>query len=240
MVKMQRGGKTVQRWELVEFQGERPMLALNGDEGSKFFAAVWFIAGCIRARVGWMRDGGHKRWRDFQLAVDRMGWRPHLQEALLVMNLPFGPWLSEIWLTQIKEALATYAEESGAGGVLLQLFYEHIAMDLGMHRNVAVGTRGHRQLVLRMVIGARCFSSRGFKVAMRSFFIWVESAWEELLPFWHTLMFVLVFIGIRLGHYFKGWVISVPVGSFVVVTEFAQPIAGDTGDIDQSISMIRK
>ena len=158
----------------------------------------------------------------------------------MVMNLPFGPWLSEIWFAQIKEALVTYAHESGADGVLFQLFYEHLAKDFGMHRDVDFWTRAHRRHVYGMVIGAKCFSSKGFKVAMRYFFAWVDAAYEELLPFWHTLMFILVFIGIRLGHYLKGCVIPVPGGSTVMVTEFAQPIAGDMADMDQKISVLRK
>ena len=64
------------KWEIQPFAGEVPMLGLCGDEGSNCFASVWFLLGPnCRARLGWMRDGGHRRWRDWQLPCDKLGWR---------------------------------------------------------------------------------------------------------------------------------------------------------------------
>lgn len=91
------------RYELQDFfQGGRPMLGLTGGEGSKFFAATWCLMSKLQARAAFTRDPGHRRWRDWQLAVDSLGWRPLLLELLIVMNLPFGPWLSEAWFKQVR------------------------------------------------------------------------------------------------------------------------------------------
>lgn len=84
-----------QRYELDEFRDRRPMLALCCDEGSKFYAALWFICGELQGRVAWLRDPGHRAWNDWRKAAKAMPWHCTLLELLVVTNMPFGPWLSE-------------------------------------------------------------------------------------------------------------------------------------------------
>lgn len=75
-----------------EFEhGARPMLALTGDEGSKFFAATWYLQGHLRARCCFLRDPAHRRWRDWHLAIEACAWKPLVVELLVVLNLAFGP-----------------------------------------------------------------------------------------------------------------------------------------------------
>ena len=38
-------------WELVEFQEERPMLALCTDEGSQFYSFMWYMFGVLHLRL---------------------------------------------------------------------------------------------------------------------------------------------------------------------------------------------
>ena len=151
------GAGKQKRWELQEFVGERPMVGLIGDEGSFCFAAIWFLLGFGKQRVrgGWLRDPGHRRWRNWNLSVDDCGWRPHLQEGLMIMNLAFGPYLSEAWHKMIQESLQAFIRHGGANDHLFMLFYEYICADLDMTDDELFGQLEHRNKVLGIVV--ECF-----------------------------------------------------------------------------------
>ena len=48
------------------------------------------------------------------------------------------------------------------------------------------------------------FSTTGDKVAMRSFWGWVKSMNNNILPGWHTLLAMLCYIGLKQGWFKKG------------------------------------
>jgi hypothetical protein len=76
MVLRPKGLAQERKWEVQRFADAVPMIGLCGDEGSKLFSAVWFLLGPhCRTRMGWIRDPGHRRWRDWQLPCDKLGWR---------------------------------------------------------------------------------------------------------------------------------------------------------------------
>ena len=73
------------RWEMKQYV-ERPMLALNIDEGSKGFAANWFLFSHLKCRGAWLRGPFHRMWRDWQLSIADVGWTSTVDEGLVLLN----------------------------------------------------------------------------------------------------------------------------------------------------------
>ena len=167
--------------------------------------------------------------------------RPHLQEGLLIQHLPFGPWLSEAWHGQIKEALGVFIRDHGSEHPLFLLFYPFICSDKGLKGDEHYGTPEHRHMVLNLVVADQCMAKKGSKIALRSFFGWVEAIAEELLPSWHSIGFVCSFIGLMLGHYCRHGKFPYPgrTGG-KAMHEIEQAIDGEAQDVDRTVSELRK
>lgn len=192
------------RWELTEYEGPRPMLGLTCDEGSKMFSSLWFMAGHLRARMGWTRDPGHRGWRDFQNAVNGAGFRMVLLETLVLLNLPFGPWLSEGFYAQMQEAIVVYSRHGSSQDPLFMQMYPKIAHDKRTDDSGEYGTADHEKQTFADFLGDRAWQQKGTKVKLRSFFKWQEAVSEHLLPSWHSRLLLLLWMGLQLGWFAPG------------------------------------
>ena len=96
-------------------------------------------------------------------------------------------------------------------------------------------------MVLNLVVADQYMAKKGSKIALRSFFWWVEAIAEELLPSWHSIGFVCSFIGLMLGHYCRHGKFPYPGrtgGKAMHDIEVA--IDGDAQDVDRKVSELRK
>lgn len=200
----------LRRWELTEYEGPRPMLALS-DEGSKGFASLWYLAGHLRARMGWVRDPGHRGWRDFQNAVNAAGFRIVLLESLVLLKLPFGPWLSEAFVAQMQEAIVVYSRHASSQDPLFMQMYAKICHDRQTDTAGDFGTAEHEKHTFADFLGDKCWQQKGTKVKLRSFFKWQEAVAAHLLPSWHSRLLLLVFMGLQLGWFAPGQVPGIDV-----------------------------
>eukprot|EP00972_Heterocapsa_arctica_P090892 13409672-Heterocapsa_arctica.AAC.1 len=139
------------RYEVPELVDERPTVAFCCDEGSKLCSALWFMCGHLKLRGCWLRDPGHRGWRDFHGAVGEMGWSSLVHEALVVMNFKFAPWLSESFYVQLKEGLESWIVHGSIDNVLFQTLYQKIARDLGEAEHPAFGTTEHMQKIFHSI-----------------------------------------------------------------------------------------
>ena len=109
--------------------------------------------------------------------------------------------MSEAWHGQLKEALGVFIRDHGSEHPLFLLYYPFICSDKGLRDDEQYGTPAHRRMVLNLVATDQYIEKKGTKMALRSFFVWVEAVANELLPAWHVLGFLCSFIGLMLGHY---------------------------------------
>lgn len=203
VVKDIRNGK--KKFELQEYNIERPMLALITDEGSKFFACCWFLTGGLKLRTVWLRDPFHRGWRDWNLAVDHSGWKAVKYQGCLIMNLRHGPWLSSSWWQQTLDGAELHLQESNMNDELFNVFYMPMLRDRRLAGEVGVGSPDHMAALRASVCASKIFQTKGDKVAMRSFWKWIRSM-KEFLPHWHEFLMTLLVLGLKSGWFKNGQV----------------------------------
>lgn len=192
------------RFELQEFEGPRPMLALNNDEGSKLFAATWFMWGHLRTR-GWaLRDGGHRRWRNLRDAASDMKWSGTVLEWLVFLNILFGPYMSESFGEKTKAAVKWYRSHSTFRCAAFQYMYPFICADKGTNHDSDYGSVSHQEQTYNRFFDDEAFRVKGKRVQMRSFWLWVDEMLTRLLPNLHTLLLAFFIVGLRDGFWSKG------------------------------------
>ena len=172
------------RWELQEFEGERPMLALYNDEGSKFFSWLWFFLSVLRARGAWLREPCHRGYRDWNLAIDECGWRTIVREGLLILNYKFAPFMSENFFNELRGALDRYLKIASPRDPPFQNLYPQIARDMGDILAATYGSMEHMSSVCLTLPEDKALQTKGDINTMKTFFQWVKSM-KAFLPSWH-------------------------------------------------------
>lgn len=120
------------RWEVEKSAIDRPLLVMTIDQGSQMFAGQFFLQHKVAVRLVVFPDPHHRTWNDALLGVAGAGLRYLLYEMLVCLNMPFGPWGSCVWWTELCEAWDSFlASSSGSQDDLFMSVYKHIASDLG-------------------------------------------------------------------------------------------------------------
>ena len=119
------------RFELVEFQKCRPTISLSIDQGSKFWAATWFMSHYLHLRMATVFDPHHRCWNDIMDALGSCGLKHLVFEYMIVLNLAHGPWKScEFW-RQLQEGMDSYLRRADVHDDLFLLLYSRISHDMG-------------------------------------------------------------------------------------------------------------
>ena len=155
------------------------------------------MLGHLKLRGCWLRDPGHRAWRDFHGAVGDLGWSSLVTESLVAMNFKFAPWLSESFYVQLKDGLESWIAHGSIDNVLFQTLCPKIARDMGEAEHPAFGTIEHMQQISQSISTDLAFVRKGSKVAMRTFYGWPREMLNICLPSWHTMLLVLVHLGLQ-------------------------------------------
>ena len=189
------------RFEVPRWNGERPFLSLNCDEGSKFFSSLWFLFGSLRCRGWWMRDVAHRGWRDFRIAIGECGWTGTIREAQVALNFKFAPYLSNNFFGQLCRGLRDWVEKGSVHNDLFIQLYPSIAADMGQASDPSYGSLEHMVSIFRQIAVDDMFETKGERTAMRSFWKLPKQLGDHLLPAWHSLLLVLLHLGLKMGLY---------------------------------------
>lgn len=188
------------RFELLEFVGgERPLLSLQCDEGSKFFSGLWFLSLALRARVAWLRDPAHRAWNDWKLAMAEAGMDKLKHEGLVLLNFRFAPFMSEGFFAQLKEGLKHWLKVGSLVNELFSMLYGKISKDQGRHTDVTFGALAHMNEIFQGLETDPAFKSKGEKTALRSFWKWPRQMLEIILPSWYSLFLIITHLGLKMG-----------------------------------------
>lgn len=121
----------VKRYELDEFVGPRPTLAVCLDQGSPGWAAGWFALGHTKARLHLAFDIHHRSWNDCFLAMSFAGVKHSVYEYMVVMNFSHGPWESAEWFRVLQQSYDKFLEVADVNDYLFQLLYPGLSRDMG-------------------------------------------------------------------------------------------------------------
>ena len=83
-------------------------ISLSIDQGSKFWAATWFMPHYLHLRMATVFDPHHRCWNDIMDALGACGLKHLVFEYLIVLNLAHEPWKScEFW-RQLQKGMGRY------------------------------------------------------------------------------------------------------------------------------------
>ena len=191
------------RWEVPEFSAERPMLGLYLDEGSSGFAACFYLLGPMKCRGAWLRDPFHRAWNDWKLSCQAMGWWKVVLEGIFLVSLRQGPWLSEAWFQQMREAQEEYMDKASPDCPVFTALYTRIAHDKADEHNPGLGTREHVASTYAGMASSSLCQSKGTHVALKTWFGWTK-AMEEFQELWHSMLLMLIVVGLSSGWWKDG------------------------------------
>ena len=109
-----RAADGAKRLEVQSFVGGlRPHLTLCGDQGGSGLPAWNFIFQHLRMRGSFYSDPFHRVARDWKLTLQQTGMWGYVQEGQVLLTWLHGPWKSEMWFTNMVDAMDEYLRECG-------------------------------------------------------------------------------------------------------------------------------
>ena len=178
------------RYELEDALGARPAVpAINADAGSPGFAAAWFLPMHLQCRVIFLRDVYHRCWNDCKLAIQEQGWRWCILQLLLVMNVAFGPWLSESWWVQMQGAAERAITALTPASSLLIAMRPRIMRDV-MDSSPEPAGEDHVQKSFDVMSRAWLWKAKGKRVSPTRWFSWLD-AYKAFDPIWYSVLLVV-------------------------------------------------
>jgi hypothetical protein len=111
--------------------GRHTLWVLYMDEGSTWFAVVWYLQYHIIGRVLMVRDIFQREWNDVQLAVKHCGLTTVILLTTMVLNLCYGPWEGAAWFEKLKAGTVQYFGKEKAHSPLFSAFFPAMARDQG-------------------------------------------------------------------------------------------------------------
>ena len=182
----------------------QPMLALNIDQCSVGWSAIFYMSMKLKLRVLPIFDPSHRCWNDCKLALQYANMWEVVLLVSIICNINHGPFQNAGWWRQGQEACSAYMESAGhAGCPLFRSQLKNIARDTGrsdwkqllrdeewiqetwdsLQSVPGIGTKGPKVALCRWMSFFDCFA-------------WLDKAW-------HCRLLVGMYWGLAL-HFIDG------------------------------------
>ena len=175
-----------QRFELAQTQ--TPLLAITCDEHSVNLSALQFLAHKLNCRVVTLRDQAHRCWNDFKGAVQDSSLWPCVNELMHCMNCRHGPWTSQAWFRQTKEALGLHTKKFGPGCPIFQALKDKLVFDMDSATSCEPGSLEEQELVFHKVSETVGAGVKGTRVNLTRWFEFI-SAYEDFQKEYHIHLY---------------------------------------------------
>jgi hypothetical protein len=179
----------------------QPALALNIDQCSVGWSAVFFMTMKLKLRVMPIFDPSHRCWNDCKLALQQSNMWEIVLLVSIICNINYGPFQGASWWRQGQEACTAYMDSVGyAGCPLFRSQLKNIARDTG--RPDWKELLRDEEWVQEKWAGLASvpgIATKGPKVALCRWMGFLDcSQWLD--SNWHCRLLVGMYWGIALGH----------------------------------------
>ena len=180
---------------------ERSHLTLCWDTGSDNVCASSYLLNAKRLRCSVFWDPLHKIWRAIWMGVRRAGLYSAVLVGGIIANLERGPWSGEANYEVEKQAAMDLSRNDMKNDTLVWELLPRILRDRGEDPSSASSARA--QEVVESLATAPWLQKKPIRVATTRWGSWHDAIEQNLLPYFHEKLLVLLAVGLL-----QGWLLT--------------------------------